>query len=142
MSSDVTANPAPQRHNVSIVLLLFGLIAAPLAWIVQTSLNYVVASRACYPFQTRQLQTANDGLWPALIIATVVALVIGIAAAGAAWHAWRMTREEHYGGGHHVMDVGEERTRFLALAGLLISGLFAAAVIFNAVGLFLISPCG
>jgi hypothetical protein len=137
-----SAHPAPQRHDVSVVWLLFGVAAAPLAWIVQTSLNYAVASRACYPFATRHLYTATNGLWPVLFIATAVALAIGTAAAFAAWTAWRTVRTEHPGGAHQAMEIGEGRTRFTAAAGLMISGLFVAAVIFNAVGLFVVPPCG
>lgn len=137
-----TGHPAPHRHNVQLSVLIFGLAAAPLAWLAQTSLNYLVASRACYPFEARKLQVVVDGLWPVLIIATVVALAVGIVAAMVSWRAWSATREEHHGGSHPAIEVAEGRTRFLALAGVMISGLFVAAVLFNAVGLFLVPPCG
>jgi hypothetical protein len=136
------SSPAPPRRDVSLWLLTFGLVAAPLTWIVQTSLNYLVASRACYPYQTRYLDVVTNGFWPLLTTATFVALAIGIAAALTSWRAWRLAREEHQGGWHQAMEVGEGRTRFLALSGLMLSSLFVAAVIFNAVGLFVVPPCG
>jgi len=135
-------HPAPHRHNVPLAALIFGLAAAPVAWITQTSLNYLVASRACYPFEARKLQVVVDGLWPMLISATVVALIIGILAGLVSWRAWRATREEHHGGGHQAIEVAEGRTRFLALSGMMISALFVAAVLFNVVGLFIVPPCG
>ena len=137
-----TGHPAPHRHNVPLAVLVFGLAAAPLAWIAQTSLNYLVASRACYPFDARKLQVVVDGLWPLVIIAALVALAVGIIAAMVSWRAWRATREEHHGGGHQAIEVAEGRTRFLALAGVMLSALFVAAVVFNAVGLFVVPPCG
>jgi hypothetical protein len=141
-SPSLLDHPAPARHSVSMGLLLFGLAAAPLAWIVQTSLNYLVASRACYPFDARQLHVVVDGLWSVLIIATVLALAIGVAAAMASWAAWRATRSEYPGGGEEAIQAAQGRTCFLALCGIMISGLFVAAVIFNAVGLFVVPPCG
>ena len=137
-----TGHPGSHRHNVPLAVLVFGLAAAPLAWLAQTSFNYLVASRACYPFDARKLQVVVDGLWPVSVIATVVALVIGIVAAIVSWRAWRATHEEHHGGGHQAIEVAEGRTRFLALCGVMISGLFVAAVVFNAVGLFVVPPCG
>jgi hypothetical protein len=137
-----TGHPAPHRHNVPLVVLVFCLAAAPLAWLAQTSLNYLVASRACYPFDARKLQVVIDGLWPVLTVATLVALAIGIIAAMVSWRAWRATREEHPGGGHEAIEVAEGRTRFLALSGMMLSVLFVAAVLFNAVGLFVVPPCG
>jgi hypothetical protein len=135
-------HPAPGRHETSNALLTFALAAAPLAWMVQTTLNYVVASRACYPFTTRLLHNVGVALWPILIVATVAAFVIGCVAYEVAWRAWRKTRAEHHGGGDQAMEVGEGRTRFLALAGMMVSMLFVAAVVFNAVGLFVVPPCG
>jgi hypothetical protein len=46
------------------------------------------------------------------------------------------------GTGNAVLEIGEGRTRFLALSGMLASGLFFAAVVFNVIGLIFVPPCG
>ncbi len=59
-----------------------------------------------------------------------------------AWKSWRATREEEGGEQEELLEVGEGRTRFMALAGMLLSALFGLAVLFNAIPPFLVPACG
>ena len=42
-------HPAPKRERVRPVFLLAGLVAAPLAWIIQICTSEALASHACFP---------------------------------------------------------------------------------------------
>ncbi|MGH7634970.1 MAG: hypothetical protein ACRENC_14640, partial [Gemmatimonadaceae bacterium] len=57
------------------------------------------------------------------------------------WHSWRLTKGEHRGGHGALLDAGEGRTRFMAYAGMLSSGLFALAIILSSFALFIVPAC-
>jgi hypothetical protein len=148
-SSDLTADPgtpghpAPQRRHVAGSLLLLGLLAAPAAWLAQTVLNYMIASRACYPHDAPLSAASVGALYPMLVVTTLAALLIGIAGLIASRRAWLAMQEERRdSSGHHAREVAEGRTRFLALSGMMASSLFIAAVLFDAVSLWVVPPCG
>ncbi len=139
--ADAGAHPAPHRGKVSGWLLAFGLIGAPAAWLIQNVLNYWAASYACFPHDIPQPGPGAAGLSRLLVIATVIAIAIGVAGLFASLHGWRATREEKSGSGHHALEVGEGRTRFLALSGVMTSVMFLLAVAFSAVTLFVSPSC-
>jgi hypothetical protein len=64
-----------------------------------------------------------------------------LVAAGVAVYNWRKTRHEMSGSAHYLLEVGEGRTRFLAMFGVFTSGGFLIAFIFSAAMLFLIPLC-
>ena len=140
LTIDVSASPAPHRDRVSMMLVLFGLIAAPGAWIVETTINYMVASRACYPHDVPLSVPITTASSPVLICLAFAALTVSIAGWLAAYQAWRHTRHEMTASAHGAAEEGEGRTRFLALAGMFISALFLVAALFDMPGLFL-PPC-
>ena len=82
------------------------------------------------------------GLWTLVLVVSLAALAVAAAAGGTAWRSWRTTRAERPGGPEHLLESGAGRTRFMALAGLLLSGLFFLGVMMAAIPLFLVPPCG
>jgi hypothetical protein len=138
-----TGHPAPHRRNVSGWTLLFALSAPPVIWWLQSVMNYYVSGYACYPGNTPLRSPQFAGLmWSVLVALTVLALAVSAFSFLLSCRAWIRTREEMDGSGHDMVEVGEGRTRFLALSGILVSGLFFAAVIFNIGGLIFVPPCG
>ncbi|MEO8630347.1 MAG: hypothetical protein ABI612_19950 [Betaproteobacteria bacterium] len=140
ISAESSAHPAPHRARVSGWLLAFGLIGAPAAWLTQNVFSYGAASYACFPHDV-PLPGPSAALSRLLVLATVIAIAIGVAGLFAALQGWRATREEKSGSGHHALAVGEGRTRFLALSGILTSAMFLIAVAFSAVTLFVSPSC-
>jgi hypothetical protein len=69
-------------------------------------------------------------------------LAICLAAGGLAWRNWRRTRDEKPGSAHQLIASGDGRTRFLAMAGMLVSALFLIAIAFAALNLVAVPPCG
>ena len=99
-------------------------------------------SHACYP-QDVPLRTpfiAHVSLILAVI--GIVAIVIALAAVAVSVRNWRATREEKGGGHHTLLDTGDGRTRFMALAGALVSGVFFFNCVLNAAALLFVTSCG
>jgi hypothetical protein len=145
MSVDLgeAGHPAPHRGNISGWLLLLALSVPPIAWWLQGVFNAYVSGYACYPGNVPLASPQYPGLmWSVLIVLSVLALAACASSFLLAVRAWMRTRVEMQGSGNATIEVGEGRTRFLALSGMLVSGLFFAAVVFNIFGLIFVSPCG
>jgi hypothetical protein len=145
MSDASTAGPqaSPQGHRVSLGALLFGFAAAPIAWIGQLLLNYGFSSYVCFPKSVPLSEPMVGWRWitPALFGLDALALILTIAGAVVSWRAFALTRDEHKGDHHHLIEVGEGRSRFLALSGLMTAGGFFLIVLFNTISLILVPLC-
>ncbi len=135
-------HPSPHRGRVRYLTIWFGLIGAPLAWILQEAVNVGLSGYACYP---RDVPLAEP-LWPQLGSITlgveVIAIVVCIGAWIAACVSWRRSRNERPGDAHQLIGSGDGRTRFMAMAGMMISALFLIAVAAAALNIAGTPPCG
>jgi uncharacterized membrane protein len=105
-------------------------------------INAALVSHSCFP-KSEPLSTPLAGsMWGVALLASIVAAVIALVAGATAWRSWRRTREEHHGDEETLLEVGEGRTRFMAVAGMLLSTVFLFGIIMNALPLFLVPPCG
>ena len=145
-----SAHPAPARAQVRVSALAFGLFGAPAAWSVQTLVNLPVASHACFP-NLAPLAAPTTAVRGVAFAVSVAALVVCAAAAAVAWRAWTRTRGEHqdrsgrgarHGPEEALLETGEGRTRFLALAGVLTSLTFLLVSAVHTAAVFLVPPCG
>ena len=134
-------HPAPHRHRAGWVLV-FAMGAAPLAWLAQTSINYGIASHACYPASEPLLAQLSQWPWPAVIIINLASIAIAAAAAFTAYGLWRRTRQEASGDAPETLEAGEGRTCFLALWGAMASTGFTVALLFSLIGILGVPPCG
>lgn len=107
-------HPAPHRHRAGWVLA-FALGAAPTAWLIQTSVNYGVASPACYPAAEPLGEMLSRWPWPAVLAVNLLGIAIAAAAAFTGYRTWRRTRHEADGDAGSTLEAGEGRTRFLSL---------------------------
>jgi hypothetical protein len=143
MSATSPEHPSPHRERVNLALLLFGVFAGPVAWSAQLVANYILAVDPC--FLTRVVRTepvlraSSD--WPAILIVNLVAALLAIAGGIISLRLWRESRHEHPGTASHAVEVGEGRTRFLALWGVMTGFGFLAAILFDTIALFLVPRC-
>jgi hypothetical protein len=146
-----SAHPAPARNEVSKGLLWFGIIGGPFAWTDQTLVDLAVTSHGCYPRLFPLASPVLAGLRAIVLTVSIAALIVCIAAVLAAFRTWGQTRHEHQGssgaGEQHsnvaaLLETGEGRTRFLALAGVLTSIVFIIAVLAHGVSILIVGPCG
>jgi hypothetical protein len=141
MTIDGRAHPAPHRHNIGLIWLLVAICAPPAAWSLHLIVNFLSASRACYPDGAPQSTPAVHWLWILLIVVDMGSLAISACAAVIAYRSWQLSADEMAEHSSAMVETGEGRTRFLAIWGLLIGVGFFIAVIFDFVGLWILPIC-
>lgn len=134
-------HPSPHRHRVSLWLIAVSLVLAPAVWSLQTLTSYGIAAQACYPSYAPLAGTQVPGMSGILVAEGLVALAFAIFALGLSIRVWRRTRDEKKGGAGEALETGEGRTRFLALCGAIVSALFCAAIVFEALSATILQHC-
>ena len=118
------------------VLMWFGLLAAPGAWVCQFVFGFGVTQAACGVGGSQWGIPVDD--WTA--VATGLAAAIAVAGGVAAVAAFRATREaEGAGGAEEPPPVG--RIHFLATVGLAITPLFLFIILMSGLGVVALPNC-
>lgn len=140
---EVAAHPAPLRRLVSKRALWFGILGAPAAWSAQLLVSYAVAAHRCFPrlYPFAEPERGAQELSAILLTLFFVALIIAVFALRTAITSWRSTAGETEGDTHNALDIGEGRTRFMALSGILISAVFVLAMFAQGVLVLSVQPC-
>ena len=125
------AHPAPAREQVSTFWLLAGFAIPPAAWIVEMLLGTGIASNACPLTGGLRHPAAFVGEGKLLVAITAVCLAAAIASGLMSRHHWLQVRHEKNDSEHSHLTIGEGRTRFLALAGMVNAATFATAILFS-----------
>lgn len=145
MTSDteIGAHPAPHAARVKLHESFFGLWGGPIAWLLQSSAGYVLASEPCFRdgIRTMAPPRALDWTWPAMIGVTTAAIVVALLSLWVSWRAFKRTEREVSGDTRDPMHAGSGRTRFLALWGMLLGGLFAVAAAMTYVAFLTLPRC-
>ena len=139
--SDVASFPAPDRGKVNFSTLMFGFCAAPIFWIIQLTLGYWASAEACYGGDQPTVTATPGTLHVALVVFDVVAIAAALAGGVVSLGAWRIAQKEKRGGMRHALHVGEGRSRFMALWGIIASVWFLGAIIFNTIGSLVVPLC-
>jgi hypothetical protein len=134
-------HPAPHRRNASPLALGFGLAAAPLAWVAQTIIGYALASYTCFPGDTPRAAPLFAHTRSILLALNAAAIIVAVLGAAVAYASWSATKQERARRPRDIVDVGEGRTRFLAICGLLTSIGFLVATIFASPAIVVIPLC-
>jgi hypothetical protein len=135
MNANSTTNvspehPSPGRRQINGWWLLFGLVAAPFAWSLAELFSYGIVSYTCRMKTSGQDQTLSYGGSWWLWVVFIVCLAIAIAGSAVAIGNWRKTRREKGGSGHHLLELGEGRSRFIAMCSMLTSIGFLIGFVF------------
>jgi hypothetical protein len=134
-------HPSRLRRSAALPALIYGLAAAPIAWISEQLVSFEVAQRACFPKTTPLDAPAFGGIHLLQSAAILIAVITCASALAVAVLAWRHTRAEHDGGGQTLLAIGEGRSRFMAFAGILTSAGFLVAVLFSTAAVFTVPAC-
>jgi hypothetical protein len=134
-------HPSPHREKASLLALWTGLALAPLTWFVQLSIETPLLSQACYP-RDEPYQGALPGLSLVMLAVDAISLVLALAGLFVAWRTWRRTSREKPGKGRRLLASGDGRSRFMAMAGILTSGLVVTAMVYVGVTHLLLRGCG
>lgn len=131
----------PYRRRGGALMLLFGLLGAPAAWVLQTEIGETLAAQACFPHRSALAVPQWSWLMPVLDVMSVGALLIGVAGVWVAWRGWRTTRAARPDPVSPVSDAGVGRTLFLAAAGFMLGLLFLVGLVATGLAVLLVSPC-
>ena len=124
MTMDKVANNEAAQANA--LALWTGILAGPVAWLLQFEIRYALVPWAC----------ATGHLF-ALHLVTLGGLALAAAGGFIAWREWqRCGKEWPQAKGGPPM-----RSRFMAVLGLLTSILFLLAILAQAIPSFILNPC-
>lgn len=135
------AHPAPHRNNINFALLASALIAVPSIWGMRLVANFAIDSHYCFPGEIRS-DTLPSWAWPTLLGLDFLAIAIAAVGIGISVTSWRRSRDEFAASSGPLIEIGEGRTRFLSLWGLMISVGFLIALVFDLVAVWIVPTCG
>lgn len=122
MTSDAERN---WSHPRMLLTLWAGLLLPPIAWALNLSVNYGLATLAC------------DGAWAVgLHLSTLVSIALAAAGGLIAWSLWKRLAAISSQDGTRAA-----RSRFMALSGLLLSVFFGLAIVAQWLPTFFLEPC-
>lgn len=101
-----------------------GVLLGPFGWALHLQVSYTLATFAC------------DHPWRLSVhVIAVAALALALGGAALGWRNWRVSRDAP-GEGHRV-----QRSRFMALAGILLGAYFALVIVAQWIPTLFIEPC-
>lgn len=136
-----SGHPAPQRHAASLLLLIFAIVVGPVGWMLQLLVAFAVTSYLC---MSSEILADTSWLFPLLAAFSVLGLALAAAGLAVAWLLFKRTSNELGGQGgedNSVLDIGEGRTRFMAMAGIFISLVSLVATLASTFSLILVPLC-
>lgn len=139
--AELSGRPAHQGLPGGSGLLVFFLLAAPVAWFAQTVANYGAISYACQgPTPQQPLGATADVVWWSVLAVNLISVAVTLAAVVAALHVWRRARNGTAGTAG-LVEPGEGRGRFLASWGIVGGACFAAGILFSTIAVFIVPLC-
>lgn len=130
-----------QTHDrvFGVPALWYAVLAGPIGWTLHLLITYGLVEVAC---NTSLLQFAVAGV-PGVVVLVVIATVLTAApiayALLVAYRRWRIQREAQDERGY-----GEEDRAggFMAVSGIMLSGLFLVATLLEGAPVLVLRPCG
>jgi len=108
------------------VALWVGVLAPPLAWLITLQANYSIVTTDC--------RKAHPAVLWGVMLGSLLLLGVG---ALAAWRTWKALRARPAS----LESSGAGRERFMALFGLVESGMFTLVIVATSISTFILSPC-
>ena len=118
------------------------MVLAPLAWALEVLIGYSLAAHACYPNDVALATPTWSDLRVIVEGVSMVLWLLLFVGAGIAWSNWKATRPQSNVDPHRIVQSGDGRPRFMALCGVIVSGLFALVLLFTSVGILWVPSCG
>ena len=144
-ATSTEARAVPRNGGLWSGLLVYGLLVPPFVWAVELYLNFGLASHACFPDGAPRASFLPGWgrIWMALLAVNIVCAAICAIGLLAAGYSWRRLRDEppaaqEIGGAPYP---SEGRLISFAVCGLMVSGLFTLAILFNTISLWALSTC-
>lgn len=133
--------PLARVEPVKLAALLAAVFGGPVAWFLQLCAGYALATQPCFREGHRVAAPAANmqWSWPVMIGCMIAAILIALSAFIVSFNAYRQNRDRP--GGIPILYDGAERTRFLALWGIVLGIGFALITAFTAVAFATLPRC-
>ena len=132
----VTVHAEGQVQPSRWLPLWFGLLGGQAAWTLQLLVSYYLVSVACLLGPTRFEDMGFPDLRVLLNVVTAVAALIALAAGAIAYREWRQSGTDER---RDLTDPNGQR-HFLALVGILLSGLYVVVILLVGTSHLFINP--
>lgn len=136
-------DPAPQAHRLSSLGASVLLYTGPLAWLAQLMLGEMLTSWPCFP-GPQHLDAPLAGYDWTRLASILLLLACALAAWGAGFASWRVfcsVRDEGKGGHDTLVEIGDGRTRFIALWGVYLGVGFGIVTLVTLAGFATVPRC-
>ena len=120
LDADDRWSTPPRVHR-----LWSGVLLPPIAWLLHLSLAYAMSAVVCTP----------PVMWPFFVL-SAAALAVAIAGGGIAWRVKRDAAGEP----EHA-PTSRARGMFMAVCGIMLSAVFALAIVAQTIPMFVLEPC-
>ncbi len=116
---------APEKTEHEAKLLVAGMLAAPVAWLLHLVVSYAIVETTC-----------EHGAYWLHHLVTLLALLLVLPGGWAAWKEWSVTPKD-------VEDAprGRHRTHFLAIAGMVNTVFFGLIILLAWSAAIVVGPC-
>src|SRR4051794_1048378 len=121
MTAETNQPPAPAPRDVG---LWAGLLAGPVAWVIELQAVYALAEWAC-----------KSGNMVPLHLTVLACLLVALAGV---WISLSHARPPRPAG---AADGGDARVRLMAALGMMTGGLFALVILAHWIAVMLLGPC-
>lgn len=115
----------PVKSEEEARLLVVGMLAAPVAWLLHLTVSYALVHPIC----------SSGAMWIHHAV-TLAALLLAAPGGWAAWREWSRTPKDE-----DPAPPGRHRTHFLAIAGITNSAFFILIIVLSWSAALAISPC-
>jgi len=133
---------SPDSRVPGVARLFAGMVLAPLAWALEVLIGYSLAAHACYPTDVALAAPTWSNLRAVVEGVSIALWLLLFVGAAIAWSNWKATRPQSNVEPHRIVQSGDGRPRFMALCGVVVSGLFAVVLLFTSVGILWVPSCG
>jgi hypothetical protein len=125
---------------VSGIRVFYGLVGAPLAWIIQICASEALAAQVCYPADHPLDAPRLSSLQTWIGAVSVVCIAVAIGGVITAWRSWMGLRNGQ--ATNNLVDHSPGRpAHFLALVGVIASSIFLVGSLLTALAVLIVSPC-
>jgi hypothetical protein len=124
--------------------LWFGLFGAPAAWSIHAVAATAINGYGCITWPGEQPPSGRQlgsVVGVALILVSLVLLLTALAALLTSFLNWSEAHSHAAGEEAELLEGGEGRIRFMAMAGILLGMIFSLLIAFNTVAVFAAPQC-
>lgn len=129
-----------QLGSASLRSQWFGLLAGPTIWAVYFLAVYGLVEAGCWAGLLGARLPGLNALTITVLVLTLVALLITFYAGLQAYRNWQTMRAG--GADYEERGRANERRRFMAFAGALLSALFSLTILITGIPVLVLTTCG